>query len=143
MKKVLVAVDGSEHGWKATQIVRELGECKALDITVMHVVHDLSIYRPYGLGPSYERQLDDVTQNRAQQVIDHAKELFADYGAGIVDYVITTGEPANVLIEAAEAGGFDTIVMGSRGMGRMAKLLVGSVSSKVVAHAPCSVMVIR
>lgn len=143
MKKVLVAVDGSEHGWNAVQIVRELGECKALDITVIHVVHDLSVYRPYGLGESYERRLDDVTQNRAEHVIAHAKKLFEDYGAGIVDYVITQGEPANAIIDAAEKGNYDTIVIGSRGMGRMAKLLVGSVSNKVVSHAPCSVFVVR
>lgn len=143
MRKVLIAVDGSAHGWKAAEIVRELAACKPMDITVIHVVHDLSVYRPYGLGPTYEQQLDDVTHTRANQVMEKAKGVFADYGDGVVDYMIVNGEPANAIIDTAESGGFDTIVMGSRGMGRMAKLLVGSVSSKVVAHAPCSVFVIR
>lgn len=143
MKKVLLAVDGSEHSWKAAEVVCKLGQVIPLDLTVMHVVHDLSVYRPYGLGSSHERELDDVTRKRAEHVMERARRLLAPCTSCRVDYVVTSGEPADTLIGAADTGEYDTIVMGSRGMGRMAKLLVGSVSNKVVTHAPCSVLVIR
>ncbi len=143
MKKILVAVDGSEHGWKAIEIVRTLGECKALDITVLHVVADHSLYRNYGFDMTHEGYLNEAAKNRAEEVIRQAKDYFSDYAPGNVAFAIKSGEPANVIVNTAESESFDTIVIGSRGMGTMTRLLVGSVSQKVVAHAPCSVFVVR
>lgn len=54
-----------------------------------------------------------------------------------------SGEPATVIVDCVKKDGYDTVIIGSRGMGRMAKLLMGSVSTKVVTHAPCSVFVVR
>lgn len=143
MKKVLVAIDGSDHGWKAVDIVRTLGECKALEIAVLHVVEDHSLYRNYGFDTTHEGYLNEAAKKRAQDVVAQAKERFSDYAPGNVDFLVKTGEPAKVIVNTAESEGFDTIVIGSRGMGTMTRLLVGSVSQKVVAHAPCSVFVVR
>lgn len=138
MKKVLVAVDGSEHGWKAIQTVKELAACKALDITVIHITADQ--YRSYVTDPVTEAELLAMSKQRAATILTGAEEIFGEVP---IETLQGNGEPAAVIVDTAERGGFDTIVMGSRGMGRMAKLLMGSVSSKVVAHAHCSVLVVR
>jgi Universal stress protein family len=55
---------------------------------------------------------------------------------------VLRGSPAGVLIAAAVDSGADLILTGSRGAGRIQGALLGSVSSQVLTHAPCSVMVI-
>ena len=96
-----------------------------------------------GFSISPARLFKEAGKNRAEEVIRQAKDYFSDYAPGNVAFAIKSGEPANVIVNTAESEGFDTIVIGSRGMGTMTRLLVGSVSQKVVAHAPCSVFVVR
>jgi nucleotide-binding universal stress UspA family protein len=56
---------------------------------------------------------------------------------------ILEGSPAEAIIEVAKTSKSDLIVMGSRGLGQLAGLLLGSTSQKVVAHAPCPVLIVR
>ena len=51
--------------------------------------------------------------------------------------------PADAIVEYAEKNGIDLIVIGNKGAGAVERFLIGSVSSKVVSHAPCSVMVVK
>lgn len=53
------------------------------------------------------------------------------------------GNPAEVILEMAKAQNSNVIVMGSRGLGKLAGLLLGSTSQKVVSHAPCPVLIVR
>ena len=53
------------------------------------------------------------------------------------------GDPAEAIIKIADTRKCDLIVMGSRGLGRLAGLVLGSVSQKVVSHAPCPVLIVR
>jgi nucleotide-binding universal stress UspA family protein len=57
--------------------------------------------------------------------------------------VIQEGDPKEVLVEAAKTWNADTIFIGARGMGRVERLVLGSVSSATVVHAPCSVEIVR
>ena len=57
--------------------------------------------------------------------------------------VESIGHPANAIIEAAERGGYDLVIVGSRGLNAVERFLSGSVSGRVVSHAPCSVLVVR
>jgi nucleotide-binding universal stress UspA family protein len=59
----------------------------------------------------------------------------------VVDHVVTEGSPARTLLD--EARGADLLVVGSRGRGGFAGLLLGSVSQHCVHHAPCPVVVVR
>ena len=53
------------------------------------------------------------------------------------------GDPSEVIIDVARTRNSSVIVMGSRGLGRLAGLLLGSTSQKVVSHAPCPVLIVR
>jgi len=73
------------------------------------------------------------------------KEIVAAYGGS--DYaakaIIESGSAVQAIIECAENRKFDLIVMGTRGLSAFRKALLGSVSSGVVSHATCSVLVVR
>ena len=61
-----------------------------------------------------------------------------------VETVLEAGlVPANLIIQKARDGKFDRIVIGSTGMSALERILMGSTASKVVAHAPCEVTVVR
>jgi nucleotide-binding universal stress UspA family protein len=58
-------------------------------------------------------------------------------------FVEGTGHPADVLVQEAEESGADLIVVGTRGQNAAKRLVLGSVSTTVVHHAPCDVLVVR
>jgi nucleotide-binding universal stress UspA family protein len=57
--------------------------------------------------------------------------------------LLREGDPADEIVTAARDEGYDLIVVGHRGLSPIKAFLLGSVSSRVVTHAPCSVLVVR
>ena len=90
---------------------------------------------PTGIGDA----LDFSAQTQAVQDVA-VKEVLGDDTGSLIRSVVE-GHPVPVLLKAAV--GADLLVMGSRGHGGFAGLLLGSVSEHVVAHAPCAVVVVR
>lgn len=136
--KVLVATDGSEHSMKAVARALELAEREGAEITLMTVAYYAKDYldeMPLNIQEKLEAEGRAVLA-KAKAMFD-AKNLKVEtiFQAGIV--------PANNIILAAEEGKFDRILMGSAGLTGLKKVLMGSTASKVVAHAPCTVTVIR
>lgn len=60
-----------------------------------------------------------------------------------VDRAVASGSPAEEILRAAERQRADLVVMGSKGLTGLKRVLLGSVSRKVARHAPCSVLVVR
>lgn len=143
IKKILVAVDGSNHAKKAIEMAKQIGAWEKADITLIYVVNDLRAYHPYALDVAYEDQLNSVMQEHSKKVIRQGKEALADYEAGSVETMVMVGDAARAITETAEEEGFHLIVIGSRGLNSMSRLMMGSVSNKVVNNAKCSVYVVR
>lgn len=133
MAKVLVAYDGSADA----KLALEYAAAKHRDdeLTVFSVVPVSYSGRGGGIDPT-----NNVEDHRSQ--LDEASRVLASRG-GKAEMVESIGHPASAIIEAAENGGFDLIILGSRGLNAVERFLVGSVSARVVAHAPCSVLVVR
>jgi nucleotide-binding universal stress UspA family protein len=65
-------------------------------------------------------------------------------GRGVrAEAVLGSGNPGDVVCQEARGGGFNLVVLGSRGQGALKSHLLGSVSDRVMHHAPCSVLVVR
>lgn len=79
---------------------------------------------------------------RGEEVIKKAKEIFEGFKGTFITET-RLGDPVDEIIKFAEEGGFDLIVMGSRGGGIFSRALLGSVSDKVVHHVKTSVLIVK
>lgn len=143
--KVLLAVDGSDASISAVAATAALPMQPGSRIEVVSVVPDT--FAPEGspwpnvirVDPPTDRDrvLDDV----ALRLMDIADRLRADERT--VTVRVLDGRPATEIVREAGRFGADLIAMGARGLSTVRRLLVGSVSSEVVDHAPCPVLVAR
>ena len=138
---VLVPLDGSPLADDALEHALDTFECP---ITVVNVILPLDAPMSEGglLGADEERV--GAAREHAELVIEQA-ERQADVADRTVDIMIETGDPADVILDVAEDRDVDHVVMGGHGgdANRIAKRLLGTVATKVVAEAPVSVTVIR
>lgn len=86
---------------------------------------------------------DEVLNGLAKAITDKAQSVFSSKGVKNVDVRIADGSPADIILGAAEHEKADMIVMGSRGLGKFADLLMGSVSHKVSHLAPCTCVTVK
>lgn len=137
--KILLAVDGSDHALHATRKAAELAHAvKPEELRIVVAYDPIPLY----LG---EPNLQIAITNRkgeAEAILAAAIEEVGKVPCEIHTEIIE-GDNASAIIEVATTRGSDLIVMGSRGLGRLAGLLIGSISQKVVAHAPCPVLIVR
>ncbi len=137
-KNILVAVDGSEHSYKAARTAGELARSMEADLRVVSVYDPVPAY----LGqPNLQAALagrlsfaERVLEQAVQEIGPTPKELHTETLEGPV---------AEAILAVVEARGIDLVVMGTRGLGRLTGLLLGSQSRKVLHHAPCPVLLVR
>jgi len=145
---VLVATDGSGQSLKAARYVRSLlGEAPGR-VSVVAVVRPLAAV-PFAsdFGEQEEASRSDTEHGisfraAAQQAADRVAEVFSDTSADVNAYVLS-GTPAEEIIRAANELDVDLVVVGGRGRGAMEAVLLGSVSYRVLHHAPCPVLITR
>jgi len=138
-EKILLAVDGSEHGYNAARQAAGLARTmKSKDFRIVVSYDTIPLY----LGePNLQYAIDNRLKD-AQAILKRAKEQVGDLPCEIHTEMIE-GDAAEAIINVANTRASDIIVMGSRGLGRLAGMLLGSTSQKVVAHAPCPVLIVR
>ncbi len=140
LKKVLVATDGSERARVALDLVNamRLGAGAAVEI--------VCVYEPLMPGteipPETLAALERDTTAQIDADLRDAKERLATRPLG-VETVMRRGRAPSEIVREAEAMGSDLIVVGSRGRGPIATMLLGSVAAEVVDRAPCPVLVAR
>ncbi|MDI6775802.1 MAG: universal stress protein [Syntrophales bacterium] len=136
--KVLAATDGSEHAMKAVGRALELAEKEKAEITLMSVAY-------FGKGDFDDMppRIQEKLEKQARDALERAKVIFDEKGIKVETILETGVVPANNIIKRAKEDGFDLILLGSTGLTGLERVLIGSTAAKVVAHAPCSVSVIR
>ena len=85
----------------------------------------------------------DIRQAGANELLHNAESQAREHGATKIEQVIEEGDPTRCILASAEAHGADLIVMGSRGLGDLQGLLLGSVSHKVGHLAKCTCITVR
>ncbi len=137
-KNILVAVDGSEHGLKAARAAGNL----ARDLRA-----DLRVVVAYDPLPSYLGQpnLQEAITARLAYSDKILSEALAEIGGipGVLKTEPLEGPAAEAVLSVADTRDVDLIIMGTRGLGRLASVVVGSQSQKVIAHAKCPVLLVR
>ena len=140
IKKILIAMDGSELSDKALRYACKLGVPLNAELIVLHVVPMLVSATPYHDTVSDQPFL--ALQKVGEDILSRAKQTADELSCKITD-LISHGDPANRIIDIASERDVDLIVVGSRGIGGIKRLFVGSISDKVASHAPCPVLIVR
>jgi nucleotide-binding universal stress UspA family protein len=136
--KVLVPTDGSERSTKAVEMALKMAEKEGAEVTLLSVAH-------YATG-DFEALPADLQirfELVAKNALDKAKAMFDQKGIKVstrLEYGLT---PGNNIIQLAEGGGFDQVILGSTGSTGLSRLFMGSTASKVAQHAPCTVTIVK
>ncbi len=133
MKKILLAYDGTEPAKRALDEAAELAKALPATVAVVSVI-------PARPGPAPLDPWDDREVHT--QELQEAHGLLAERGIE-AELLEPAGDPARVIEQIADEGGYDFIVVGSRGLGVVGRLLEGSVSEHVATHAHRTVVVAR
>jgi nucleotide-binding universal stress UspA family protein len=133
MKRILVAYDGGEPAHRALETAIDLAKRYEAQISVVSVV-------PYHPGRAPMDPWDDAAVH-AEALAD-AKQILAQHDM-TADLLEPIGDPAATIERVANDGGYDTVVVGSRGLGALSRFLQGSVSGHVATHTNATVIVAR
>ena len=135
MKNVLLAYDGSDGAKRALDAVAALHH-EGDGVTIVSSAEGLPLFGYAGTLPSLEQE-----EERHRQAVE-AQIALSEHGieATVVE---RHGDPAAAILDEADKEGADLIVMGTRGLSTAERWLLGSVSTKVLHHAHCSVLVAR
>lgn len=141
MKKILVAIDGSDCSINALLLAREIGSLSGADITILLVVCDFKNY-PYAIDKDYTERLRDDIVSQSTKVVEDAKGLLKDY-PGKVDARVVQGSVEKEILDLSESGGFDLIALGSRGLGKIKRTMLGSTSYKILNDSNIPVLIAK
>ena len=133
--KIVLATDGSKDAALAAQAAIDLTNQSGAELHVVHVGHGSLTLSPTKYRAEAQERLDELVRE-----VKDAGGTVADAHLRIDTH--GTMEDENI-VGLAEELGADLIVIGSRGLGGMKRLLMGSVSESVMRHAHCPVLVVR
>jgi nucleotide-binding universal stress UspA family protein len=140
MPGIIVGIDGSEHSRRALEWAINEAAVRQVPLTVL-TVHQAAAFWS---GPVSTPGDEDLTTEAGKKVKEETDAALEKLGAGTRPPSVTVqarnGIPTVELLKASADA--DLIVVGSRGTGGFAKLMLGSVSSQIVHHAQCPVVVI-
>lgn len=137
-KKILLAVDGSQHSDLAADYSAGLASAFKAELLLVHAYPQTSDL----LGYKDFENLVARRKSAGQSVLDKTREHLAKSAVAIQEDLLE-GPEAEAILAAGLAQEADLIVMGTRGLGTIEGMLFGSVSRKVAQHAHCPVMLIR
>jgi nucleotide-binding universal stress UspA family protein len=139
---ILLATDGSREAQLAATTAADLTEKTNSELHVVTVGPDYPLHEL----PEHPAGLEDVLrENRreAKEVLEQQAKRIEESGGTVNETHLREGRAEEEIVTLAEELGAGLIVMGSRGHGRIARALMGSVSDSVVRHAHCPVTIVR
>lgn len=136
--KILVAVDPADTVHLPVARAAEMAKKEGAELTLLAVAEAVEDMESL-FGASATERLRD----KASKALGAALGMVRAAGLDAKELLEVGVSPEDFIVDVAKSGAFDLIVMGTRGKKKPHTLLVGSVASKVIALAPCSVLVVR
>ena len=138
IKSILVPIDGSRHAEKALTYALEIAEKCEAGIEILTVVPEVVS------SPDWMKEYTEKMKEKSEEMLSEsfrmAKEIKPDID---ISKRLEEGLTVEKILEIAERGNHDMIIMGSRGVGFVKGFLLGSVSNKVVNHAEIPVLIVK
>ncbi|WP_414463671.1 universal stress protein [Hyphomicrobium sp. B1] len=144
MQQILVATDGSESAERAVDVAAELAKATGGILHIVYVASDLpeETLHEVRRSPAMEKLIGDAIDQHSKQILIRARERALAKGVKTVQTQQLWGDAAQNILDASQSVGANMLVVGRRGRGRLAALLLGSVSQKVASLSPSVVVVV-
>jgi nucleotide-binding universal stress UspA family protein len=140
-QRVVVATDGSKAAARAVDFAVTVAKAWNAELIVLTISTALSPAELRELAQA-DHDLGTATDILVRRILDDAVACANRHGVVDVRTLSVSGDPANATLKLAQEERADLIVVGRRGLGGLSRLLLGSVSEKIVAHAHCAVTVV-
>ena len=141
--KILVPIDGSKNSMKAVKVAADIASSKKDDVYLMTVI-------PFIPGIDLEisakemDKLESSMRNRGEGIIKKAQKVLSAKKIKAKTIVSGAVSAADEILDVASKRKIHLIIIGSQGIGGAAtRFFMGSVASKIVSHAPCSVYLVK
>ncbi|WP_062200120.1 universal stress protein [Massilibacterium senegalense] len=137
-QKILVASDGSPFAEKAAEKAAYLASvAENAEVEILHVIDD-DHAKGNAIYKQSKKEHESLRHKRLQKTKEKLEEKEIKYGLTLL-----YGDAAPKIVEYAKEHDFDVIVMGSRGLNVVQKMLLGSVSHKVSKYSHCPVIIVK
>ena len=139
---ILICSDGSEQSFNAVKKAAKIAEnLKEATISIIFVFDPAPLNtQTEGLSVS---RMQTIKNERGQEVIEQAEELLNKYNINIANKIVREGHPVNEITDEVSQNGYDLVVIGNRGIGRIQSMFLGSVSNAVAQEAKADVMIVK
>jgi nucleotide-binding universal stress UspA family protein len=134
--KILLASDGSEDAVQATEAATDLATKSGSELHVVHVWHDVP-------SPYAHRFVRSELRRQGQEILAEQVRKIEEAGSTVTQAHLREGRTSDEVIKLSEELGVGLLVVGSRGMGTVRRILIGSHSEEIVHHARVPVLVVR
>ena len=146
IKKILVATDASAASNRAVSMAAYMAACHEADLLILHVIRDMQLPTLLKKAPELEEfanKREDILREVAETILEEAEVRAKKGGAKKIQTAIGSGDPASSVIGFAKRRNVDTIVVGTRGLGKVREILMGSVSRKLANSAEANCFIVR
>jgi nucleotide-binding universal stress UspA family protein len=135
-EKVLLATDGLESTTLAARAAVDLARGGGAELHVVHVWHTVS-------SPQYDDFIRRGLEDAGRETLDAQERWIEEEGGTVAGAHLREGRAVEEIVGQAEETGAGLVVVGSRGMGRLGRLVMGSVSTGLAHRSPCPVLIVR
>lgn len=145
-KKILCAVDGSEHSLRSVEVASEMAEKFGATLTILTVAKPMKLspkLKEFFQSESLMGEATYVLEPMTEGVLNEARKRAKSRETVRVETVVLEGPPARTICDYIKRAKVDCAVIGSRGLGDLEAALLGSVSHKVTSLADCTVVVVK
>jgi nucleotide-binding universal stress UspA family protein len=142
MRKLLAPIDSAEMPEKLKTYLKDLVSGLDYEVTLLYVIPVERVYAHAGLITLHEEKLP-IRESIAKEILEKAESNLRALGIEKIQVKQTSGDPAEEILKMAGSDDFHLIVMCTHGMSVTKRLLIGSVTNKVVHHAEIPVMTVR
>ncbi len=144
-KNIHVATDGTDQADHALKFAIELAAKWDAQVIILSVIPPTPLIAdPDGFSPTYLPDFENDLKEVYQSILDKAKNTVAKEQPEIeVEACLEKGRPSNVIVKVAEIENVDLIVMGSRGLGGITGMILGSTSQAVVHSCTRPVLIVK
>jgi nucleotide-binding universal stress UspA family protein len=145
MKKIIVAVDGSEHAMRALEKAKEIGKAFNSNIVIVYVMNNDQIHLSDSVTQTMVMESVNALESEKKEgeaLLARAKSVAEEFGSK-VETVLLAGDASLVLLHFIKSSDADLVILGSHGVKGLRQFMLGSVVSKIIHHIEKTIMIVR